>query len=103
MTLQRAHEQLEQRFNETAAALRRANAFLQCEVQERQTVESQFKALSGRVVAAQEDERTRMARDIHDQIGQQMTALRLNLEAARLWARGDAARVSRAQRTEQLA
>jgi len=32
----------------------------------------------------QEDERRRIARDIHDHLGQEVTALRLNLEALRL-------------------
>ena len=36
------------------------------------------------LVTIQEDERRRIARDIHDQLGQQMTALRLNLEGLRL-------------------
>ena len=33
-----------------------------------------------RLVVAQEDERARMARELHDQLGQQMTALRVTLE-----------------------
>jgi PAS domain S-box-containing protein len=33
-----------------------------------------------RVLVAQEDERRRIARDLHDQLGQQLTALRLTLE-----------------------
>ena len=33
-----------------------------------------------RLVSAQEDERRRIARDVHDQLGQQMTAVRINLE-----------------------
>jgi signal transduction histidine kinase len=36
-----------------------------------------------KLVSAQEDERKRIARDLHDQLGQQMTALRLKLEATR--------------------
>ncbi len=34
-----------------------------------------------RIVAAQEGERLRIARDLHDQLGQQMTALRLKVES----------------------
>src|SRR6185369_3559631 len=35
------------------------------------------------IVDAQESERRRIARDLHDHIGQEMTALRLQLEAMR--------------------
>jgi signal transduction histidine kinase len=37
-------------------------------------------ALAGRLISIQEDERHRIARDMHDNIGQQMTALRLKLD-----------------------
>ena len=33
------------------------------------------------IVREEEDERRRIARDVHDQLGQQITALRLNLDA----------------------
>jgi signal transduction histidine kinase len=36
-------------------------------------------ALAGRLIAAQEEERRRIARDLHDHIGQQMTALKLKV------------------------
>jgi PAS domain S-box-containing protein len=38
------------------------------------------RALLKRLVAAQEDERRRIARDLHDELGQQMVALRLKLD-----------------------
>jgi len=38
-------------------------------------------ALAGRLIAVQEDMRQRFARDLHDNVGQQMTALRLKLAA----------------------
>ena len=37
-----------------------------------------------KLVKSQEDERRRIARDLHDQLGQQVTALRLKLEAVKL-------------------
>ena len=43
-------------------------------------VERERMQLLTRLVVAQEDERARMARELHDQLGQQMTALRLTLE-----------------------
>ena len=41
------------------------------------------KEMLQRMVGAQEDERKRIARDLHDQLGQQMVALKLKLESAR--------------------
>jgi PAS domain S-box-containing protein len=43
-------------------------------------VERERMQLLTRLVLAQEDERARMARELHDELGQQMTALRLTLE-----------------------
>lgn len=41
------------------------------------------KEMLQRIVGAQEDERKRIARDLHDELGQQLTALRLKLESIR--------------------
>ncbi len=46
-------------------------------------VERERMQLLTRLVVAQEDERARMARELHDELGQQMTALRLTLETLR--------------------
>jgi PAS domain S-box-containing protein len=43
-------------------------------------VERERMQLLTRLVVAQEDERMRIARELHDELGQQMTALRLTLE-----------------------
>jgi PAS domain S-box-containing protein len=45
--------------------------------------DKQEKEILSRLVGAQEDERKRIARDLHDELGQQLTALRLKLQAAR--------------------
>jgi signal transduction histidine kinase len=51
-----------------------------------------YREASGRLLTAQEDERRRLAHDIHDGVGQTMTALTLTLDAAEsmLWAGSDA-------------
>ena len=56
---------------------------LLAEVAERRAAEERVKDLVSRIVQTQELERRRISRDLHDILGQQLTALRLNLEAIR--------------------
>ncbi len=51
------------------------------EIIERTAAESRVKALLERLVTAQEEERRRIARNLHDHLGQQLTALRLTLDS----------------------
>jgi signal transduction histidine kinase len=78
--LRRAHDQLEERVRERTAELSAANLSLRREIEQRKHIEEQRAELFTRLVLAQEGERRRIARDLHDQLGQQMTALRLTLE-----------------------
>ena len=78
--LQSARNDLEMRVSERTRELASANAALGLEVDERRAGEDRVKNLLKRLVTIQEDERRRIARDLHDHLGQQMTALRLNLE-----------------------
>ncbi len=48
-------------------------------VLERRALDEQLRALAARTEAIREDERTAIARDIHDQLGQALTALKLDL------------------------
>lgn len=52
-----------------------------------------MRALSQQLLDVQEEERTRIARDLHDQVGQALTAVKLTLEALQR-AGGDPARVA---------
>jgi two-component system CheB/CheR fusion protein len=79
--LRRAQEELEQRVVERTQDLARANEALRAENAERRKVEKMRLQLLRQLVRTQEDERRRVAREIHDHLGQQSTALRLKLEA----------------------
>ncbi|MDQ3369117.1 MAG: GAF domain-containing protein, partial [Myxococcota bacterium] len=46
---------------------------------ERRALDEQLRALAARIEAAREDERTAIARDVHDQLGQALTALKLDV------------------------
>ncbi|MDQ3134504.1 MAG: PAS domain S-box protein, partial [Acidobacteriota bacterium] len=79
--LKQINEQLEGRVAERTAALSEMNAVLQEEVRERRRIEGERVELLRRIVFAHEDERRRIAREMHDQFGQQLTVLKLKLDA----------------------
>jgi signal transduction histidine kinase len=81
--LQQAHNFLEERVSERTQELRESYQTLEAEVVERRKAEEQNKALLKQIVSAQESERQRISRELHDQMGQQLTALRLGLESLR--------------------
>ena len=78
--LRQAHDELDERVRERTAELTRVNESLRAEMAERERVERQRMRLLARLAVAEESERRRIARDLHDQLGQQLTALRLTLE-----------------------
>lgn len=78
--LERAGEQLERRVTERTAELASANSAMREEVRVRRRAEVERFELLRRVVTTQEDERRRISRELHDQLGQTLTALRLKLE-----------------------
>jgi signal transduction histidine kinase len=71
--LRDAHDHLEERVRERTSDL-------ESDVRQHQLSEERTRQLLHHVVTAQEDERRRIARDLHDQLGQQLTALRLALD-----------------------
>jgi len=76
-------EQLEERVEQRTRELARTNEAMTREVKERKQAEEVRIQLLHQLVRAQEDERRRISRDLHDQMGQQLTALRLQLESLR--------------------
>jgi glucose-6-phosphate-specific signal transduction histidine kinase len=80
MREQEAHDLLEERVDERTRDLQEMTRKLLAEVKERQRAEEQVKGLLRKMVGVQEEERRRLARDLHDHLGQQLTVLRLDLE-----------------------
>lgn len=78
-----ARNQLEARVRERTRELQQSYQALEAEVIERRLTEEQNKALLKQLVSAQESERQRLSRELHDQLGQQLTALRLGIESLR--------------------
>jgi PAS domain S-box-containing protein len=78
--LRSAHAELESSVLERTQALLESNAQLVNEVAERRAMEEQVRELFGQLVMAEEEERRRLARELHDSLGQHVTALTLGLD-----------------------
>ena len=81
------------RLEDTTGRLAESNARLATEIADGPRRRQHGSDCLRRLVVAQEEERRRIARDLHDDLGQRLTALRLTLEAGRERARrtaGDA-------------
>jgi len=81
--LQRERDQLEVRVRERTAELSEANRALQAEIARRERVEESHRDALRRLVAAEETERGRVSRELHDRLGQDLTALKLGLQMVR--------------------
>jgi two-component system CheB/CheR fusion protein len=79
--LQAAHDALETRVQERTADLAAVNRSLDVELRERRQAEAEIRELLKRIITVQEDERRRIARDLHDHLGQQVAGLSLKLGA----------------------
>lgn len=91
--LRRSEAELDRRVGERTAELLRSNESLSREIDERRQVEEALRRsdrraqslvevrqqLLKKVMSAQEDERRRIARDLHDEIGQAITSLLIGL------------------------
>ena len=79
------------RVEDASQRLSESNARLTTEIVDRTQVEAARMRLLRRLIVAQEDERRRIARDLHDDLGQRLTGLRLALEALGVSTGDDAA------------
>ncbi len=77
--LQRAHTELERRVQERTAELLQTKQVLEAEIVQRKRAEAAHLLVLQRLVEAQEAESCRVARELHDQFGQEVAALSLGL------------------------
>jgi signal transduction histidine kinase len=88
LELRQAHGQLADRARQLeslvdlrTAKLARSNEQLRREIVEREQAERAREALRRKLLNAQEEERRRIARELHDQMGQNLTALNFGLKS----------------------
>lgn len=93
--LQRYREQLEDCVLERTAELDSVNGALRDEILERKRAEVTREALVAQLVAVQEEERRRISRELHDVVGQHLTALMLGLKSLEARAGGAPAPAAR--------
>jgi PAS domain S-box-containing protein len=100
--LLRAHDELELRVTERTKELAQANELLLRQMEEQARAEQQRVGLLKKIVTIQEDERGRIARDLHDQLGQRLTALRLKIAALNEYCTGDDDVSQRVRRLQEI-
>lgn len=71
-------ERLEEHVQERTRELVEVTAQLKHEIEQRRRAEDRLRQLSGRLLNLRDEERRRLARELHDSIGQLLAALQLN-------------------------
>ena len=92
--LSRARDEMEATVAERTADLATANRQLRAENIERQKTEKTLEELAGRLISAQEEERSRIGRELHDHVSQRLGILAIKIDQVRLNGTGGAALAS---------
>jgi signal transduction histidine kinase len=83
ITLMQARDEVARRVEDRTVELERVNRKLRAEVQERANAEQSLRKLSTRLLKLQDEERRRIARELHDSTSQILAAVGVGLERAR--------------------
>ena len=75
--LKKAKDELEQRVEKRTAQLTKANLDLKTEITERRQAEEHIRILTQRLIEAQEDERQRISRELHDRVAQDLSSAKI--------------------------
>ena len=81
--LQKNQAELEKRVAERTAELSKTNQALQAEIAQRVRAEEAHRQVLRRLADAEETERGRISRELHDRLGQDLTGLKLKLQLIR--------------------
>jgi signal transduction histidine kinase len=88
MKLRRAVEQLELQVRARTLELQQRNEDLLAEITERERAQESLRSVSGSLLQLQEEERRRIARELHDSSAQLLGAIAINMERAQRLALG---------------
>lgn len=81
--LRAAHDQLERRVQERTQELFQTLSRLESEVEVREHAEEELRQLSLRLMTLQDEERRRIARELHDTAGQTLAAMKMSIALIR--------------------
>lgn len=81
--LRAAHDQLEERVKDRTRELSTALARVESEIAVREQTEDQLRQLSLRLMTLQDQERRRIARELHDTAGQTLAAMKMSIALIR--------------------
>ena len=82
-SLRTARDELERRVQERTSELSHTNLELNREIKERKRAEADLRSLAAKVLKIQDEERRRIARDLHDGVGQTLAAALMAVAQAR--------------------
>ncbi|HEX8500123.1 MAG TPA: response regulator [Pyrinomonadaceae bacterium] len=97
-----AKDELEERVGERTRELQEMTGRLLDEVKEHAAAEQRVRELLRRIVNIQEEERRSIARELHDHLGQQLSALRLSLDQIKQEAAGQENLCAKVERFENI-